>query len=142
MGSRVSSYKKAMKVLCQNVESSISENCRFEFPPIFNMGFTQYFNVLCLATSFLSAGVVAQNESFPLQVDLGYSTYEGVAGNQNVSHWLGVRFAAPPLKDLRWRAPQDPLSTGDEVIAADKVCKNSKLPVYVYVNSLFTFAAY
>ncbi|KZO96007.1 triacylglycerol lipase [Calocera viscosa TUFC12733] len=43
-------------------------------------------------------------------VNLGYSQYAGTANSSDgVSSWLGIRFAAPPLGDLRWRAPQDPL---------------------------------
>lgn len=43
-------------------------------------------------------------------VNLGYSTYEGTRlSPANVLQYLGIAFAAPPLGNLRWRAPQDPL---------------------------------
>lgn len=45
-------------------------------------------------------------------VDLGYSTYEGTRLEPaNILQYLGIRFAAAPLGDLRWRAPQDPVHT-------------------------------
>lgn len=41
-------------------------------------------------------------------VDLGHARYEGTALNTGVNQFLGMRYAAPPLDDLRWREPQDP----------------------------------
>ncbi|POS83020.1 hypothetical protein EPUL_004958, partial [Erysiphe pulchra] len=42
-------------------------------------------------------------------VDLGYSRYQGVEiPAAGVKYWLGIRFAAAPLANLRWRAPVDP----------------------------------
>ncbi|KAH7002219.1 Alpha/Beta hydrolase protein [Ilyonectria destructans] len=41
-------------------------------------------------------------------VDLGYSKYEGKELSNGVTQWLGVRYAAPPLGDLRFSLPQDP----------------------------------
>lgn len=43
-------------------------------------------------------------------VDLGYTSYEGRSLANGVSQWLGMRYAAPPLNELRFAAPQDPLS--------------------------------
>lgn len=45
-----------------------------------------------------------------LVVDLGYARYRGVALENGITQWLGMRFAAPPLGDLRFRAPADPLT--------------------------------
>lgn len=42
------------------------------------------------------------------QVHLDYATYKGVALQDGISQYLGMRFAAPPVDDLRWRAPRDP----------------------------------
>ncbi|KAK4555725.1 hypothetical protein LTR86_006945 [Recurvomyces mirabilis] len=51
-------------------------------------------------------------------VDLGYSQYEGYSA-QGVNQWLGMRFAAPPVGDLRWRAPQSPpQNTSSGVLSA------------------------
>lgn len=44
-------------------------------------------------------------------VDLGYAQYQGVGLEAGVNEYLGMRYAAPPLGDLRWRAPVDPRST-------------------------------
>lgn len=43
-------------------------------------------------------------------VNLGYTSYEGRSLAGGVSQWLGMRYAAPPVNDLRFAAPQDPLS--------------------------------
>ncbi|KAF7554521.1 hypothetical protein G7Z17_g2857 [Cylindrodendrum hubeiense] len=43
-------------------------------------------------------------------VDLGYSNYQGKVLSNGVTQWLGVRYAAPPLGDLRFSPPQDPLN--------------------------------
>ncbi|KAG0649471.1 Pseudocholinesterase [Hyphodiscus hymeniophilus] len=43
-------------------------------------------------------------------VDLGYSKYTGVSAADNeTAKWLGIRYAAPPVGNLRFRAPQAPL---------------------------------
>jgi carboxylesterase type B len=41
---------------------------------------------------------------------LGYSSYNGRALSNGVTQWLGIRYAAPPLGDLRFAAPEDPHS--------------------------------
>ncbi|KAF4637552.1 hypothetical protein G7Y89_g521 [Cudoniella acicularis] len=50
----------------------------------------------------------ANSANIDLTVDLGYSNYEGTNGNNGVSHWWGIRYAAAPVGDLRFRAPQEP----------------------------------
>jgi acetylcholinesterase len=44
-------------------------------------------------------------------VDLGYSKYEGITLSSGVNQYLGIRYAAPPLGDLRFRAPAEPVTT-------------------------------
>ena len=44
-------------------------------------------------------------------VDLGYSQYQGKTLSSGVNQYLGMRFAAPPVGDLRFRAPSEPLKT-------------------------------
>ncbi|KAF2194297.1 para-nitrobenzyl esterase [Zopfia rhizophila CBS 207.26] len=41
-------------------------------------------------------------------VDLGYSKYRGRVVGDGTSQWLGIRYAAPPLGQLRFAAPQNP----------------------------------
>ncbi|KAJ7319041.1 Alpha/Beta hydrolase protein [Mycena albidolilacea] len=42
-------------------------------------------------------------------VDLGYAQYQGIVNTaSNITHFLGIRYAAAPLGDLRFRAPQPP----------------------------------
>ncbi|PWY69698.1 alpha/beta-hydrolase [Aspergillus heteromorphus CBS 117.55] len=42
-------------------------------------------------------------------IDLGYARYQGIRPGTGVDEYLGMRYAAPPLGDLRFRAPQDPI---------------------------------
>ena len=42
-------------------------------------------------------------------VDLGYASYQGIYNETTgIQTFKGMRYAAPPVGDLRWRAPQDP----------------------------------
>lgn len=50
----------------------------------------------------------AHNLSSPT-VNLGYTTYKGTRLKAGVDEYLGIRYAQPPLGDLRFRAPRDPL---------------------------------
>ncbi|EJU04779.1 alpha/beta-hydrolase [Dacryopinax primogenitus] len=97
-------------------------------------------------------------------VKLNYITYRGVARSTGVTEWLGIRYAAPPLGELRWRAPQAPLNNetvieadthgliclstpgtpGDpttsedclylDVYAPSNASSSSKLPVYLFIQ--------
>ncbi|ELR02396.1 hypothetical protein VC83_02545 [Pseudogymnoascus destructans] len=49
-----------------------------------------------------------------LNVDLGYTQYKGFRTPNGIDKWFGMRYAAPPLGDLRFRAPQDPLPASKE----------------------------
>jgi hypothetical protein len=53
-------------------------------------------------------------------VDLGYAKYAGETLQNGISQWLGIRFAAAPLGELRFMPPQDP-PTVDEVQPATEV---------------------
>lgn len=68
-----------------------------------------------------------------LTVDLGYSKYQGAYAANGVSQWFGIRYAAPPVGDLRFRAAADPL-VNDTVQIADTVC----CPTLVRKCSLLT----
>ncbi|KAJ7664715.1 alpha beta-hydrolase [Mycena rosella] len=62
-----------------------------------------------LSKFFLTATLAlsAHAQSAPI-VDLGYARYRGTVSAINVTHFLGIRYAAAPLGDLRFRAPQPP----------------------------------
>ncbi|ORY07129.1 Alpha/Beta hydrolase protein [Clohesyomyces aquaticus] len=45
----------------------------------------------------------------PLKVDLNYAVYEGYKdGSSGLNIWKGIRYAAAPTGNLRWKAPQTP----------------------------------
>lgn len=72
----------------------------------------------------LSASPLTRSPSTPLDrsaiVDLGYSRYQGVALANGVDEYLGMRYARPPLNELRFRGPEDPELT-DEIVDATAV---------------------
>lgn len=53
-------------------------------------------------------------------VDLGYAKYRGGRPGTGVDEFLGLRYARPPIGNLRFRAPEDPKSES-EVQDASKV---------------------
>jgi hypothetical protein len=68
----------------------------------------------------LALGLPISSEGSPLNkgrhsknpiVDLGYAQYEGTALDVGVNQFLGIRYASPPLGNLRFRAPEDPVVT-------------------------------
>ncbi|KAJ6463178.1 Alpha/Beta hydrolase protein [Mycena vulgaris] len=60
------------------------------------------------AVAALLAMPLAWAQTAPI-VDLGYAQYQGTVNTaNNISNFLGIRYAAGPLGDLRFRAPQPP----------------------------------
>ncbi|KAI0468204.1 vacuolar triacylglycerol lipase [Xylaria cf. heliscus] len=43
-----------------------------------------------------------------LTVETTCNTYTGIAGSDGIAQWLGIRYAAPPIGDLRFMPPTDP----------------------------------
>ncbi|KAK4501538.1 hypothetical protein PRZ48_007347 [Zasmidium cellare] len=87
-------------------------------------------------TTLLSLGAVAvqaspqwhrppppphHNNSSPLLVDLGYAQYQGFqeTTDSRMNAWMGIRYAAPPTGNQRWRPPQAPRSNRSQIIQAD-----------------------
>ncbi|KAJ7678166.1 alpha/beta-hydrolase [Mycena polygramma] len=71
----------------------------------------------------LTAGVIASvsAQSGPI-IDLGYARYQGAVSAANISQYLGIRYAAPPLGDLRFRAPHPPFNvTGVQQATAQPI---------------------
>lgn len=75
--------------------------------------------VLSILVSF-GIGIKPVHAVDPL-VDVGNTKYLGSALPNGITQWLGVRYAAPPLGDLRFRAPVDPPGN-DTTQIADMVC--------------------
>jgi len=84
-----------------------------------------------IAIAGLIVGLVLSLEShshasnITLTVDLGYSKYVGSNVKNGVSQWLGIRYAAAPVGDLRFRAPQDPVVDG-KTYQANAVSRTSR----------------
>lgn len=68
---------------------------------------------------WLSTATLAVNPTVRV-VSSPYSQYRGTQLGNGVTQWLGLGFAAPPLENLRFRAPQLPKPTKG-VKVADKV---------------------
>ncbi|KAH8807782.1 triacylglycerol lipase [Xylogone sp. PMI_703] len=60
--------------------------------------------------SAISIPSIRNDHSEPI-VNLGYSTYRGVRIDAGIDQYLGMRYAAPPLGNRRFRAPEDPIRT-------------------------------
>lgn len=69
-------------------------------------------------------------------VNLDYASYQGRSLPNGVSQWLGMRFAAPPVGDLRFAAPQDP-RTQQGVQNATNVCLNDTVYAVYRIKRLF-----
>ncbi|KAH8831367.1 Alpha/Beta hydrolase protein [Flagelloscypha sp. PMI_526] len=67
----------------------------------------RYFFPLQTSLTLLGLSAVVTCSS---TVDLGYAKYVGTPLEAGVTQFLGMRYAAPPLADRRWRAPVDPLN--------------------------------
>jgi acetylcholinesterase len=83
------------------------------------------FSAVLLAARFADSSPISSKNtgenSIGDIVDLGYAKYQGATNSLGINEFLGLRYAAPPLGELRFRAPRDPLNeTG--IIKADSVC--------------------
>ena len=121
---------------------------------------------IAMRSSLLVASAAALQTVFAVQpvVHLNYTSYRGITDDHGVTKWMGMRFAAPPVGDLRFKEPQDPesesgvqdanafgpicIGTGSgpptkdmaedclfvNVFAPSKATKSSKLPVYFFIQ--------
>lgn len=76
--------------------------------------------------SFTLLAFSAPALSHPVAVDGG--RIEGVTLPSGISAWLGVPFAAPPLRELRWKPPQ-PVTPWDGLRHADRVAPECLQPL-------------
>ncbi|KUJ10568.1 triacylglycerol lipase-like protein [Mollisia scopiformis] len=83
--------------------------------------------LVCGLVFGLRARAHAHSSNISLDVDLGYSTYQGANGASGVSQWLGIRYAAAPIGNLRFRAPQDPVTDNKTYVANTRgpICHSS-----------------
>jgi hypothetical protein len=88
--------------------------------------------IMVLLTTLLTTVLVLTHArrahaNIDFTVDLGYSKYVGAAAaDDKIVKWLGIRYAAPPVGNNRFRAPQDPVVDG-KTIQANTVCLASSL---------------
>ena len=66
--------------------------------------------VLLIAALTTSLPHTSNASSIGSTVRLSYGTYTGGQASVDVNMFLGLRFALPPVDDLRWRAPIPPAS--------------------------------
>ncbi|KAG7095864.1 hypothetical protein E1B28_006556 [Marasmius oreades] len=75
------------------------------------------FQQVLLATLVAGSSLSGRQTNAPI-IDLGYSQYQGVFdANNNVTNFLGLRYAAAPTGENRWRAPQAPQNTSGVQLA-------------------------
>lgn len=96
--------------ITNNRSAIFSRNLVTRLPLIMLILFTLFYGIYYLKAVTALTRTVA----------LGYATYEGTVQSNGVTKWLGMRYAAAPVGDLRFAAPQDPPVVGG-VQQADKV---------------------
>ena len=77
--------------------------------------------------------VFTQNTTDQPTVDLGYASYAGTDLGNGVSQFLGMRFAKPPLGDMRFAAPQPPDVETNGTVQATEVCCFRRWHILYYV---------
>ena len=74
---------------------------------------------LPLVTSAAASEAPASLLEESLVVDLGYARYRGVLDSTtHIRHWRGIRYAAPPINELRYQAPQPPGHVSEGILNA------------------------
>ncbi|KAM0124788.1 hypothetical protein ACHAP3_010107 [Botrytis cinerea] len=66
--------------------------------------------VCYLVTTAISSPIQIRIKHQTSLVDLGYAQYQGTLLSSGITQYLGMRYASPPVDDLRFRAPQPPQS--------------------------------
>ena len=79
------------------------------------------FGIMLLTILFTLVFVLRRSHAIGPVVSLSYGKYRGTPMSNGITSWLGMRYAAPPLGNLRFAAPVNP-SNFDGIEAANKVC--------------------
>ncbi|KAH7117916.1 Alpha/Beta hydrolase protein [Dendryphion nanum] len=70
--------------------------------------------------TLLAGSVACAPAKDSLTVDVDYAVYQGVRNNgTGLNVWKGIRYAAPPVGNLRWRTPQSPETVRNKTISAN-----------------------
>ncbi|KAJ7432394.1 Alpha/Beta hydrolase protein [Mycena latifolia] len=73
------------------------------------MRFQHHYQNAAIRGAMMLACLVLTAQARDAIVDLGYAKYQGsVDTSANITTFLGIRYAAPPTGDLRFRAPESP----------------------------------
>lgn len=75
----------------------------------------------------LARAYCVSNPTNQTTVHLDYATYQGVGLESGVDIYLGMRYAAPPLGDLRFRAPAEPVV--EETCVQDASAASHPIPI-------------
>ena len=70
-------------------------------------------------------------------VDLGYTKYQGDSYPNGISQWLGIRYAQPPLGDLRFAAPQN-VTANNTLQMATRVCPSFPLCLLLFAKDVYS----
>ena len=92
---------------------------------------------IALIAMGLSAAT-AQAQSGP-RVRIGSGEIEGIAGAEGQQMFLGIPYAAPPVRDLRWRDPQ-PVAPWRGVLHADRFGPQCMQPQRSILNNSYSGA--
>ncbi|MEX2131836.1 MAG: carboxylesterase family protein, partial [Pseudohongiellaceae bacterium] len=96
------------------------------------------FRLVCMFTLLCFApGILLALPQDPIQLNSG--KVSGVALDSGVQVYRGIPFAAPPVNDLRWKAPQQPISW-EGVLTADEfgpVCMQQRSEALMSEDCLY-----
>ncbi|KAF9877480.1 carboxylesterase [Colletotrichum karsti] len=74
-----------------------------------------YDDQISSSALFTAATIIVPSvQAVDTLVDVGYAKFQGAVTNADlgVTTWKGIQFGAPPVGDLRFAAPADPVQTG------------------------------
>ncbi|KAH7314164.1 triacylglycerol lipase-like protein [Rhexocercosporidium sp. MPI-PUGE-AT-0058] len=88
--------------------------------------------IIAISAVGVAVWPVHKDQKFQSLVDLGYSEYQGTVLESRVTQYLGMRYAAPPVGNLRFRKPAKPFKSEEiqDATAFRPIClgTDSKFP--------------